>query len=113
MAGEETSGRATVQLGADGSKLAPEMAAAVAKAQGALDRANKQMERAHASTMKAIQGHIDKINATRPTHEMRLLEQAVGKLGGTAKLNADQLRRVTLEGNALGAGGAKGPERKS
>src|SRR3989304_3572053 len=97
---EETNGEGTNQLSADGSKLAPEMAAAVAKAQGALDRANKQMERSQAATMRAIQGHIDKINATKPTHEMRLLEQAVGKLGGTAKLNADQLRRVTIEVHA-------------
>jgi len=109
MAGEETIGRATVQLGADGSKLAPEMAAAMAKAQGALDRANKQMEKAQASTMKAIQGHIDKINATRPTNEMRMLEQAVLKLGGSSKLSGDQLKRVTAEVNALAAAGAKVP----
>jgi len=109
MAGEETIGRATIQLGADGSKLAPEMAAAVAKAQGALDRANKQMERAQAQTFKAIQGHIDKINATRPTNEMRMLEQAVLKLGGSSKLSGDQLRRVTAEVSALAAAGAKVP----
>jgi hypothetical protein len=109
MAGEETIGRATIQLGADGSKLAPEMAAAVAKAQGSLERANKQMERAHASTMKAIQGHINQINATRPTQEMRLLEQAVQKLGGTANLTKDQLGRVTSQVNALAAAGAKVP----
>ena len=81
---EETIGRASIQLGADGSKLGPEMAAAVAKAQGQLSRANKQMERAQAQVTRKIQGHIDKINATKPTHEMRLLEQAVSKLGGTS-----------------------------
>jgi len=106
---DETIGRATVQLGVDGSKLAPEMSAAMAKAQGALDRATKQMERAHASTMKAIQGHIDRINATKPTHEMRLLEQAVAKLGGTSRLSVDQLGRVTAEVNRLAAAGAKVP----
>ena len=53
MAGEETIGRATVELGADGSKLGPEITAAMAKAQGALDRANKQMEKAQAQTFKA------------------------------------------------------------
>lgn len=109
MAGEETIGRATIELGADGSKLAPEMAAAVVKAQGQLERANRQMERAHASTMKAIQSHIDRINATRPTQEMRLLEQAVTKLGGTSKLTQGQLARVTAEVNALAAAGAKVP----
>lgn len=109
MAGEETIGRATIQLGVDGSKLAPEMAAAVAKAQGSLERANKQMERAQASTFKAIQGHIDRINAARPTHEMRMLEQAVQKLGGTANLTKDQLGRVTAQVNALAAAGAKVP----
>jgi hypothetical protein len=109
VATDETIGRATVQLGADGSKLAPEMAAAMSKAQGALDRANKQMEKAQAATVKAIQGHMDRINATKATDQMRLLEQAVGKLGGTAKLNADQLKRVTSEVNALAAAGAKVP----
>ncbi len=109
MASEETIARATIQLGVDGSKLAPEMAAAVAKAQGELEKANRKMERAQATTFKAIQGHIDRINAARPTHEMRMLEQAVLKLGGTANLTQGQLGRVTLEVNKLAAAGAKVP----
>ncbi len=109
VSARETIARLTVELGADGSKLAPEMAAALSKAKGELAKANKEMERAQASTMKAVQGHIDKINATRPTNEMRMLEQAVGKLGGTASLTKDQLKRVTLEVNALAAAGAKVP----
>lgn len=109
MASEETIARATIELGADGSKLAPEMAAATAKAQAELDKANRRMERAQAATFKAIQGHIDRINAAKPTQDMRLLEQAVLKLGGTANLTKDQLARVTLEVNRLAAAGAKVP----
>ncbi len=109
MANEETIARATIQLGADGSKLSPEMAAAVARAQAILDGANKKTERAAAQTARAIQREIDKINATRPTKEMAHLEQAVAKLGGTSALTKDQLKRVTVEVNALAAAGAKVP----
>lgn len=107
---DETIGRATVELGADGSKLGPEMAAAVAKANGQLVRANKQMERAHARVTRQIQGHIDRIKATRPTNEMRLLEQAVKKLGGTAKLEAGEIKRLRSEVDRLAAAGAKVPK---
>lgn len=110
MAGEETIGRATIQLGADGSKLAPEMAAQLAKAQGQLARANKQMERAQASVTRQIQGHIDKIKATKPTNEIRLLEQAIQRMGGTSKLSAGELKRVTDEVNRLASAGAKVPK---
>src|SRR4030042_4270744 len=105
MANEETIARAAIQLGADGSKRAPEMAAAVARAQAILDGANKKTERAAAQTARAIQREIDKINAARPTKEMAHLEQAVQKLGGTSNLTKDQLKRVTIEGNALAAAG--------
>jgi hypothetical protein len=107
---EETIGRATVQLGADGSKLGPEMAAAVAKAQGQLTRANRQMERAHAQVTRQIQRHIDRIKATRPTQEMRLLEQAVQKLGGSSKLSSGEVRRLRGEVDRLAAAGAKVPK---
>lgn len=110
MASEETIARATLELGADGSKLAPDMAAAVAKAQGQIEQANRKMERAQASATRAIQGHIDRINAAKPTHDMRLLEQAVLKLGGTANLSSGQLARVTAEVNRLAAAGAKVPQ---
>ena len=41
MAKDETVATASIELRADGSKLAPEMAVATVKAQGTLDRANK------------------------------------------------------------------------
>lgn len=107
--GDETIARASIQLTADGSKLAPEMAAAVAKAQGALDAANRKAVAAQARVTREIQSQIDKINATKPTNDMRMLEQAVLRLGGTSKLSADQLARVTVQVNQLAAAGAKVP----
>ena len=86
MASEETIARATIQLGADGSKLAPEMAAAVAKAQAILDGANKKAERESARSAEAIQAAMNTINAVRPAREMETLERAVQKLGGTSNL---------------------------
>src|SRR5512139_841257 len=109
MAGEETVARATIQLGADGSKLSPEMAAAVARAQAILDGANKKAERAAAQSSRAIQREIDRINAVRPTREMGYLEAAVKKMGGTAALTQAQLRRITVEVNSLASAGAKVP----
>src|SRR3990172_12328102 len=107
---EETIGRATIQLGVDGAKLSPEMAAAVSRAQAVLDGANKKMERSQANAARAIQRTMDSINAVRPTREMGTLEKAVAKLGGTSNLTKDQLSRVTMEMNRLAAAGAKVPQ---
>jgi TP901 family phage tail tape measure protein len=107
---EETIGRASIKLGADGSKLGPEMAAAVAKAQGTLERSNKKIERAQAQTTRAIQGQINKINAKRPAQEMRNLEQAVRKMGGASKLEAGQVKRLRMEVERLAKAGANVPK---
>jgi hypothetical protein len=109
VASEETIARATIQLGADGSKLAPEMAAAVAKAQAILDGANKKAEREAAKSARAIQAAMNSINAVKPARDMETLASAVQKLGGTANLTREQLSRVTLEVNRLAAAGAKVP----
>jgi TP901 family phage tail tape measure protein len=107
---EETIGRTSIKLGADGSKLGPEMAAAVAKAQGTLERSNKKIERAQAQTTRAIQGQINKINAKRPAQEMRNLEQAVRKMGGASKLEAGQVKRLRMEVERLAKAGANVPK---
>lgn len=109
MATEETLARATIELGVDATKLSPEMAAAVARAQSILDGANKKTEQAAARSARAIQSVMDRINAVRPTKDMERLEQAVAKLGGTARLTADQAARAAVEVNRLAAAGAKVP----
>jgi TP901 family phage tail tape measure protein len=86
------------------------MAAAVAKAQGTLERSNKKIARAQAQTTRAIQGQINKINAKRPAQEMRNLERAIQKMGGASKLEAGQVKRLRMEVERLAKAGAKVPK---
>lgn len=72
----------------------------------ALSKAEKRA----AKEARQIQAHLDRLNATKATASMALLEKAVTKAGGVSKLSADQIGILTKQIERLNAAGAKTPK---
>jgi hypothetical protein len=67
-------------------------------------------QKAAAKEAKQIQAHLDRLNATKATASMALLEKAVTKAGGVSKLSGDQIGILTKQIERLNAAGAKTPK---
>jgi hypothetical protein len=84
--------------------------AAIEKKLAGVGAALSKAEKAAAKEAKAIQAHLDRLNATRANASIGLLEKAVQKAGGVAKLSAEQLSVLTRQVERLAAAGAKVPK---
>jgi hypothetical protein len=98
---------ATSQIAKDAaSALVDGLEKKLAGVGAALSKAQKNA----AKEAKAIQAALDTLNATKATASMGLLEKAVEKAGGVAKLSGDQVGILVKQVNALAAAGAKIPK---
>ncbi len=105
MADNETIGKASIELGIDSSKVASQGQAGVAAIGAVLSKA----EREQAKATRAMQQNIDRINATKASASMAILESAVTKMGGAASLNATQVQNLSREVERLRTAGAAVP----
>lgn len=98
---------ATTEIARDAAKALVE---GLEKKLAGVGSALSKAEKTAAREAKAIQGHLDKLNATQATKSMGLLEKAVASVGGTSKLSAEQVAILTRQVERLAAAGAKVPK---
>src|SRR3990172_2674784 len=104
-------GNLTLSLRVNAETIFDDVRKAGQAVQGELEKTNKRAAKGMESTMREMQGHIDRITGRKATNELNLIAQAIDGIGGKSKLNSQQLERLTLDVNRLAAAGAKGPPR--
>ena len=102
-------GNLTLSLRVNAETIFADLRKAGQAVQGELEKTNKRAAKGMESTMREMQGHIDRITGRKATNELNLIAQAIDGIGGKSKLNSQQLERLTLDVNRLAAAGAKVP----
>src|SRR3990172_4348011 len=102
-------GNLTLSLRVNAETMFADLRKAGRAVQGEFENTNKRAAKGMESTMREMQGHIDRITGRKATNELNLIAQAIDGIGGKSKLNSRQLEQLTLEVNRLAAAGAKVP----